>query len=253
MLSEGVDMPWLMWMALRKGRGSRVEFLQEFGRPLRAYPGKTEAVIFDPNEATLDHNLNGWLEIAGEETDDDKAATEPVEKGIDPLTGEEFVWDDLPEKQRREIMALGELRAYLSTAVVALTASGLLDTFGNAASKWRTNSASEKSLAFLHKFAKTAHKATTSRGYLDGTETHEQAQHVRAVARGVAQIIRGAETRTVRAGILSDVCSLARTLLWGFGRRDDNRDKFQVRADAFAALARYSVDPDPYLNERDGK
>lgn len=250
MLSEGVDMPWLMWMALRKGRGSRVEFLQEFGRPLRAFPGKTEAVIFDPNEATLDHDLNGWLEIAGEESEEaERKASEPPEPCIDPLTGEPFEWEDMPVKQRREIMALGEMRAYLSTAVVALTASGLIDPFGAPASKWRINPASEKSLAFLEKFRKTAHKTTVERGYLEPSLSPEEARHMQAVARGVTQILRGSENRVVRAGIVSDVCTLARTLLWGFGRRDDSRDKYQVRADAFAALARYNVDPEPCLNE----
>ena len=47
-----------------------------------------------------------------------------------------------------------------------------------------------------------------------------------------------------RSGVVSDACSLARTLLWGFGKdRTDTRSQVQVRQDAFAALERYGIDP----------
>lgn len=46
-LAEGVDFPWLTWGALRTRR-SKVRLVQEVGRFLRCFPGKTEAIILDP-------------------------------------------------------------------------------------------------------------------------------------------------------------------------------------------------------------
>ena len=249
MLSEGVDMPWLRWMALRQPRGSRVEFLQEFGRVLRAAPGKTEAVIFDPWETTTEHPMTGWLEVEGPQADGPEIEAEP-DPTEDPLTGEEFEWDDLPEKERKRILARSAMKAYLSTAVVALTASGLLDPFGGAASQWRRNHASDRQTAFASKFGKTANAAVNLRGYLtDGAVNDEQAAHVRAVALTMKRICAGIdEGKTFRSGVLSDACSLAKTLLWGFGKNaDDRRSQVQVRQDAFAALERYGIDPTEVL------
>jgi superfamily II DNA or RNA helicase len=245
MLSEGVDMPWLRWMALRQGRGSRVEFLQEFGRVLRAAPGKTEAVIFDPWETSLDHPMTGWLEIEADKADEPEIEAEP-NPTEDPLTGEEFEWDDLPEKERKKVLARSAEKAYLSTAIVALTASGLLDPFGGAASQWRKNPASERQTAFMAKFEKSARAAVNMRGYLtDGAVDDVQAGHVRAVALIAKRICTGIEEgKAYRSGVVSDACSLARTLIWGFGRNPaDTRPPSKVRQDAFAALERYGIDP----------
>lgn len=50
LLAEGVDLPWLRWLALRRPISSRVRVVQEVGRVLRAAPGKTEAVLYDPHD-----------------------------------------------------------------------------------------------------------------------------------------------------------------------------------------------------------
>jgi superfamily II DNA or RNA helicase len=252
MLSEGVDMPWLRWMALRQARGSRVEFLQEFGRVLRAAPGKTEAVIFDPHELTRDHPLTGWLEVA--DADDAEPASEkepdPTE---DPLTGDAFEWDKLPEKERKKVLALYEFRAYLSASVVALTASGLLNTIGGDASKWRVDKATDRQSELLRKFSKTANWATQQAGRMNGTETDFEVTHIRAVAKIIRVLIQASNklaesSRVLPRGIVSDACSLGRALLWGHGRNHrDDRPPEQVKREAFAALERYSVDPSHVL------
>ena len=48
MLAEGADFPWLRGLMLRRRVGAKVRFVQEVGRVLRAHPGKTEGVVFDP-------------------------------------------------------------------------------------------------------------------------------------------------------------------------------------------------------------
>lgn len=50
LLAEGVDFPWLRWLAFRRPVNARVRFMQELGRPLRCHPGKTHAVIIDPHD-----------------------------------------------------------------------------------------------------------------------------------------------------------------------------------------------------------
>lgn len=49
LLTEGVDLPWLTWLALRRERKSPVAIVQEIGRVLRTHPGKAEAVVLDPH------------------------------------------------------------------------------------------------------------------------------------------------------------------------------------------------------------
>jgi type I site-specific restriction endonuclease len=47
LLTEGVDLPWLRWLVLRRARSAR-GLVQEAGRVLRVADGKTRATIFDP-------------------------------------------------------------------------------------------------------------------------------------------------------------------------------------------------------------
>jgi superfamily II DNA or RNA helicase len=58
LLAEGVDMPWLQWLCLRRPVGSRVRFVQEVGRVLRAHPGKELAYILDPHDLFGMHCLS---------------------------------------------------------------------------------------------------------------------------------------------------------------------------------------------------
>lgn len=53
MLQEGVDLPWLRWLCLRRPTESRVRFAQEVGRVLRVDPNnpdKKVGVILDPQD-----------------------------------------------------------------------------------------------------------------------------------------------------------------------------------------------------------
>lgn len=50
MLAEGVDFPWLRWICLRRkaGKDGRVRFIQEVGRVVRVFPGKSRGIVLDP-------------------------------------------------------------------------------------------------------------------------------------------------------------------------------------------------------------
>lgn len=55
---EGVDLPNVRWMCLRRRVASRVRFAQEVGRGLRASPGKTHCELFDPHDLFGVHSLS---------------------------------------------------------------------------------------------------------------------------------------------------------------------------------------------------
>ena len=57
LLAEGVDLPWLRWICLRRPVQAKVRFVQEVGRVLRSYPGKEEALILDPHDLFGQHGL----------------------------------------------------------------------------------------------------------------------------------------------------------------------------------------------------
>lgn len=50
MLKEGIDMPFLKWILLRRKTTSRVRFVQEIGRALRVFKNKKKATFYDPND-----------------------------------------------------------------------------------------------------------------------------------------------------------------------------------------------------------
>jgi hypothetical protein len=67
LLAEGVDLPWLEWLCLRRGAGSRVRLAQEVGRVVRSAPGKEGCWVLDPCDAfgslSLDYEAAlGWVE-----------------------------------------------------------------------------------------------------------------------------------------------------------------------------------------------
>jgi len=57
MISEGVNMPYLHWMCLRRPVKARVRFIQEVGRILRAYKGKKVAMFYDPMDLFGIHKM----------------------------------------------------------------------------------------------------------------------------------------------------------------------------------------------------
>ena len=77
MLSEGADFPWLRGLMVRRRIEAPVRFVQEVGRVLRAEPGKTEGVVFDPFDLmtelgmTHDDAIGKVLDGEDEEEDDE--------------------------------------------------------------------------------------------------------------------------------------------------------------------------------------
>lgn len=124
LLSEGVDLPWLRWLCLRRNVQARVRFLQEVGRVFRVDPDtsspwgpKTEGVVLDPHLLLGRHGLVN-LEAIGkalEEAADADAQGAKRERNGEP-----------EEPTEDEVIALDELRMFLSQLHSALTDKGLI-------------------------------------------------------------------------------------------------------------------------------
>tara|TARA_R110002167_G_scaffold28830_1_gene96440 strand:+ start:3429 stop:4961 length:1533 start_codon:yes stop_codon:yes gene_type:complete len=144
MLSEGVDMPYLNWLVLRRRVGSKVRFVQEVGRVLRAFPGKKKAVIGDP------HNLFGAFSLHN-----------PEQLG-DPMTKEEQKYEELlikleDDPDLRDIIrkmptavAFSKIDSYIISLLSILRSSGICAPPSEwEESQWRGMSATPKQLKTL--------------------------------------------------------------------------------------------------------
>lgn len=80
LLAEGVDLPWLRWLCLRRPVGARVRFVQEVGRVLRAHPGKEVAHIIDPHDLFGTHCLTNPERLGEALTKEEKEYEEELVK-----------------------------------------------------------------------------------------------------------------------------------------------------------------------------
>ena len=115
LLAEGVDLPWLRWLCLRRSVQARVRFLQEVGRVLRCHPGKATGVILDPHLLLGRH---GWVtaEAIGEALE--QAAQAEAQDGSGEGSSE-----PTPEMA----VSIGALLAYLEKAHRDLRFAGIVD------------------------------------------------------------------------------------------------------------------------------
>lgn len=205
MLVEGVDMPWLRWVCLRRKQGSRVDFQQFVGRGLRASDGKTECVVYDPHGLTLRHNLQDLFERADEKTGKPRSLP-PTEDSIDPLTGEPYEWDDLPAAEKKRIRAATETARTLAIAAVMLTQHGFVrrSVFPG---DWRfepATAAQTKTLAGLYG---VAHLVVTG-----GAEWGAHPTLLRRLALELRRVCRAGK---LRCGVASDALTVGMALFRG--------------------------------------
>jgi len=126
MLQEGVDLPWLRWLLLRRNTKSKVRFAQEVGRVLRATEGKTFATIFDPLELFASLKLTHEACLSGGAVDEALEDVDLLEEAADELL--EVFEDESDETvEERVIRGLTPLEAYLRQVVVALDVAGVLE------------------------------------------------------------------------------------------------------------------------------
>jgi len=219
LLVEGVDLPWLRWLCLRRRRGSRVAFAQEVGRVLRAHDGKTFADIFDPHDLFGLHSLSEPARLGDylRPGTKERAELEKVDL-IDPLTGE-VIPIDAPARERKRVRTATSAASYIADAAAALRASGIVPPDPTSARQWRTSPMSDRQAALLARSGKFARVLAHDAEFRD---TH--GRHIAAAYRAVL-----AAGRSTRAGVVSDLlcCVIA---------------SYQsTRAAAWQALDRYGV------------
>ena len=129
LLAEGVDLPWLRWLCLRRPVQARVRFVQELGRVLRVVPDhepwaaqdrelwgpKRHAVILDPHALLQELGIThaerlGEVEQALAEAESKRAAAAEREAQIKALP---------------RATAIGELAAWAQAVVVELANAGI--------------------------------------------------------------------------------------------------------------------------------
>ena len=155
MLQEGVNLPWLRWLLLRRQTQSRVRFAQEVGRVLRSHPGKDYATIYDPNSLfSIFKNLTveaclsgGHVEKAPEERDHQEAVEAAALDLFEAVTE-----GDEPE-QERILRGLRPAEAYLRALVISLDAAGAISQ-KVASSSMRRDPPTEKQVNFARKLRK---------------------------------------------------------------------------------------------------
>jgi len=155
LLAEGVDLPWLRWLALRRRVGSPVRLFQEFGRVLRVHPGKAEAVVIDP------YNLLGSIGLGhcAQLGDNDELA---AKLGMDDEEeDDEFPLLELPpisEGMLPEAVAVTASGVWARALLNCLEANRLYERteFDKVSAKWRKGDASAKQLETIGKMRRFA-------------------------------------------------------------------------------------------------
>lgn len=134
MLSEGFDCPAIDWMCLRRPVKSRVRFAQEVGRGLRARPGKTECLVFDPYD--LFDSMGLSFEACLGEIDYEKDDVIPTIK----LT-QIFEETKTADSWNPGVEGMSAVRSYLRSTRVTVSIDGVIRNNG-----WRSKPASNKQM-----------------------------------------------------------------------------------------------------------
>lgn len=140
LLTEGVDLPWLRWLCLRRAVRSAVRFCQEVGRVLRAHPGKDRAWILDPNDLFLQFGLTHDAVLAGDAIERNARDTDLDDARDDPYDA------DSEQGKERWARRIATWRRYLRRLyLVACTLDLIPDAV--AAGRWCSKPPSDKQLA----------------------------------------------------------------------------------------------------------
>lgn len=160
LLKEGVDLPWLRWMALRRDVGSKVHFAQHVGRVLRAFPGKEKAIVLDPLDLFAKHKLNLDAILQGGVVEE-----EPVEVEEDlayPTTEPNPEPDPPPQREDEEpysmlggpvfVKQFQQDTSLLRKLCVQMEIQGHVECWKG--TRWRQEPITEKQIRMLRHFGK---------------------------------------------------------------------------------------------------
>lgn len=133
MLAEGVDLPWLRWLCMRRPVRSRVRFCQEVGRVLRASPGKECAWLIDPHDLFDSFGLTYEAVLAGQAVESQPPDVEAAERALamrgDPAT--------------RMVQGVEACRRYVRMLYLSMLSAGVVEQRVSGTS-WRSLEPSDK-------------------------------------------------------------------------------------------------------------
>lgn len=143
LLSEGVDLPWLRWIGLRRPVQSPVRFVQELGRVLRIdydNPEKTFAVVLDPHDLVGIFGLSQNAKIG-------EALDAVIEKALEEKEKKEPSLD--PDRQPMPpAQAIDAATSWSRMLLICLQANGLAPA-SQASGAWRTRRPSDRQIGAI--------------------------------------------------------------------------------------------------------
>ena len=146
LLAEGVDMPWLRWLCLRRPVGARVRFVQEVGRVLRCNPGKEFAYIIDPHDLFGTHSLSNPEKLGEVLTREEKEYEDELVKLTKDENEKEFI------RKMPTARAFNVVDSYIANLLSIFRSANICKASGDwDDSDWRGGSPTEKQLQALQK------------------------------------------------------------------------------------------------------
>ena len=146
MLSEGVDLPYLRWMCLRRPVGARVRFVQEVGRVLRSHPNKEFATIMDPHDLFGRHSISN-IEAIGEALK--SPMMDEYEEELASLEKDEEIKDMV--RKMPAAKAFTSIESYTRNLVAVLRAHHIIKSDNMDQDDWRGGYPSENQLTALQR------------------------------------------------------------------------------------------------------
>ncbi len=150
LLAEGVDLPWLRWLCLRRNVQASVRFLQEVGRVLRvqrepdeALGPKTEGLLLDPH---LLLGRFGWTTP--------EAIGKALEEAAEAEAAERVAAQELRQKKVEEAVALDVLLRCLEQIRDGLQAAGMVESIAHRDSGWQLAPVSLRQVEAVKKASK---------------------------------------------------------------------------------------------------
>jgi superfamily II DNA or RNA helicase len=154
LLAEGVDLPWLSWLCMRRQTSSRVRFAQEVGRVVRTAPGKTGCWVLDPHDlwGQLSLDYDAVLGCSASSPEDEIAAlAAEVRKLLAVPAGESLGGGAEPKRAA----VMGRAQAWLRRCAVTLRLMGADGLRASGAGAWRREPATTPQLDYARRLMQT--------------------------------------------------------------------------------------------------
>jgi superfamily II DNA or RNA helicase len=105
-LAEGWDAPWCSAAVIARPTTHQGLFVQQVGRVLRPFRGKTNAIILDPTGVLFKHKLNGVIDLSSSEREEKAEDDEEIEERMPAEQSAGWVDAEVSGYQQVEMLAV---------------------------------------------------------------------------------------------------------------------------------------------------